>query len=46
MEQLYEGKYKINTSDQDAPVDIYKDTTEARYIETKQCENISIIPRS
>ena len=36
MEQLDEGKYQIDTSDQDAPVYINKETTEARDIETKE----------
>ena len=32
-------KYQIDTSDQDAPVDRYEDTTEASNIETKDSEN-------
>ena len=45
MEQLDEGKYQIDTSDQDAPVYINKETTEARDIETKEHNNNSTRPR-
>ena len=45
MEQLYEGKYQIETSDQNEPVDRDKYTAEASDIETKERENPRTIAR-
>ena len=46
MVQLDEGKDdQIDTSNQDAPVDIDEETTEASDIYTKECENTRTISR-
>ena len=45
VEQIGKGKYQIDTSDQDAPVDIDKDTSEYNSIETKDRENTVTIYR-